>query len=516
MAQTNLMGLRNAAAQNKGVVAAYVHKKDSYRVKLSDASLADLIIKVEKFTPKKDATGTPPDVTIEIYSKSIYEASGSKATKDYFKYYIPESVLRWSNVHTIGETHPKAPTGDIAKRKCTITVQTYFPEDIDGMLNQNMNAIAKKGIAPPYRDINVEHEWHAQQLGKLNDMILRAIFACPDADKTARIAAFESAQELVAASRGVEPHLVPFTDPDVIEKAYLKWRKDEKIHRPVSLDPRNCEPDICSLAELCPGPACKHESHVHGKKHYVIKMQDRVFKQRNKDANLPTFPADATEAAWVHANPLLLNLIDADEKKKRMEAHILKELTEAGYDFKPVYYKTRRTVNQSWKIAAVKGIEAGYFDAPHSKQLDYGNVVRLCVHPSAQCFTVQAGIGMRLTFDSNDILIVRGKRVECTIEEADEIMTFDDDDIDFTKPIEERPMYGSDLPASGSKRTRDEETDVGDKHTPMKPRLESPVSPTVPTPMDTTGPANVANPQHPESDDESDDSGTEVEKVDAV
>jgi hypothetical protein len=436
------LSLRSATSNAASLVSAYVHKKDSYRNKLSPESLADLVIEVTKTDKPAGAAGNFSDVKVKIYSKKEYEASGEKKKKKAFKYYTPEMIFRWGNIHTIGEAHEKSPDAPVNGRKRSMSLQSHFPEKIDGELNEAMQVQLQSNRIPAYLDINEEVRWFYQQSFIFEDMVLRALYASPDCTPALKIGPLNTAKTLVAARRGLEPHEVDDIDPEVQELAYQGWSELPQIHRSLIIDKRCSEPDVCPLREKCVGLKCKHKDHVHGKKEYLIKLQSYVFSKNDQDAKLPNYGTLVLAAEWLAVNAEAALLMTPEDKKKEIDLYSHDKVISKGYHYNPVYYKTKRTLNQSWKVAEKHGIKAGYFDRMHDKQLAYGNVVRVCVRPGAAAFDVAQGVGLRFYVDCKDIVIVRGKRVECNFDEADDISTFGEEDIDFTTSIADRPMYG--------------------------------------------------------------------------
>lgn len=443
------VGLRNAAASASGITSGYIHKKDSYREKLSDKSLDDLIIEVTPHVVPQGFKGNSPDVDIAMYSKAAYVASGEKKHKEFFKFYLPEMIHRWSNMHTIGSAHVKDPNGDVNSRKRNLNLQTFFPEDIDGELNQIMSKLKKGGkVVPPYLDINEEVRWVIQQLLKLEDKVFRALWKSPDCAATLKLHAITSAKAVVAELRAIEVHELDDEDEDVQKRAFNSWLGTNiQMHHSLYVCNRTSEPDECPLGAKCGGAKCTHKEHVSGRKEYVLKLQDYIFAKNDKDAKLQSFGAVTLANEWVAANESAAKLMTPEAKQTEIDLYMLEKLIKEGYHYKPVYYKKKSTLNQSWKIAEKFGAKAGFFSTMHEPQLAYGNVVRVCVHPQAMAFNVEQGIGLRYFIEPKDIVIVRGKRVECSFDEADDINTFGEDDIDFTKSIADRPMYGMDMSA---------------------------------------------------------------------
>lgn len=439
------LGLRNAAlaSATSAVVSSYVHGKNSYRERLSEAARADRVIEVKKNTSDDGNTGNPSEVDVRIYSKKEYDAEKDpkkKKTAGFIRIYSPEIIHRWSNLETIGQPHSITPNGPVNRHKRKINLQSYFPEDIDDELNKSMQKLKRQNKIAPYEDINEEIRFFFQGLFDLEQDVLRELFASPDCSPALKVPQFTAATELIAARRGVEPHELDDTDPEVYEHAYQSWCSLPQIHHSIVIDERHSEPDTCVMGEKCPGRKCRNKGHVRGKWHFILKLQDYIFSKKDRNATLPNFGAEDLATEWTNLNKEAALVMTPEEKREEIDLFAQEKLLKAGYQFNPVYYKTKRTLNQSYKIAEKQGIKAGYFDRMHPKQLGYGNVLRVSFTLRASSHIVEQGIGLRFFLNAKDVVIVNGKCVACDFDEADDIATFGEEDIDFTKTLAEREM----------------------------------------------------------------------------
>jgi len=429
-----------AAASSR---AQYEHKPLSYRRVLSDEGLADIEIEVTS-NPKKGGEGNQPDVLVEVYSKSYFQRTGKKTDP---KLYTPEMMLAWADVHTIGSDYQNG-SKDLRQRKNKVILQTKFLEAImpdttlkpyDQVMNEKMNNFAEHRRS--YTDINEEVRWFRERLELLRRMICRKIWehkdtlVGKDAETNIRNKIIMSARQTVAQKRGVQAYEVKPEDPEVGDCAFEMFLQQPYIAKVIGVDSRSSEPDTCPAGADCMGVACTHAEHKFGKQEHVIMATRRVFSMRNYDKakhdGCKGLMSKAIEAEWDAANPEAAMQLGMEDLQRARDQYAVERMNGIGYIYTPVFYRTQKTIN-ILKDDALKtlGPKQGLHREMHNQVLRRGNVVRLGLRISGMAFPTKGAMGMFITFDSTEIVVVAQPKVPTSFDGADELMTWDEVDLE--------------------------------------------------------------------------------------
>jgi hypothetical protein len=460
--------------------AQYEHKALSYRRVLSDAGLADIAIEVTS-NPNKGGEGNQPDVLVEVYSLSYYKKKGKKIDP---KLFTPEMMLAWADVHTIGSDYNNQ-SKDLRQRKNKVILQTKFLEvempdgtlkPYDQVMNEKVNNYAEH--VRPYSDINEEVLWFRERMELLRRMICRKIWehkdtlVGKDAETNVRNKIILNARTNVAQKRGVQPYEVKSEDPEVGDCAFEEFMQHPYIAKVIGVDSRASEPDTCPTGADCMGVTCTHDEHKFGKQEHVIMATRRVFSMRNYDKAkhdaCKGLMSKAIEAEWDAANPDASMQLSMEDLQRARDQYAVERMNGIGYIYTPVFYRTQKTINIHKDDALKKlGPRQGMHRGMHNQVMRRGNIVRMGLRISGQAFPTKGAMGMFITFDSTDIVIVAQPKVPKGFDGADDLMTWGDVDLDggdsSMAHVDSVDILGNpdssmpDIDVSGEKRARSDD-----------------------------------------------------------
>ncbi len=435
--QSKLAASASAAAQQ---VQKFVYAAQSYRTILSDEGFEDIAIEV---TDAKGGDGTF-DVDVLVYSKAAFAKNNKK---DPIRFFLPEMPVNWSNMHTVGSVY-KLDSENIFGFKRRLILQSKWEENYDAVINKFVQDL--KDHARPYNDINEEVHWVIERLFKLDRMILKEILRHENSCKTEQLRAklLVEGRYRIARERGVDVSNVPSADPAVLDATVEIFMNHNNKAKPIKVSERLSIPDTCPAGADCLKDDCKNPEHVRGVKQYTMTLSDKFFVQKKYEKNAPKpdpIPFTTVLSRWVELHPGK-TAADAklDENKESLDKVLYDvALADGKWKYCPAFYRTRKyaTLDISSKQAgeaydAAKAGKAGvkapmlYYPEPHLKVVKFGTTARvLCTIGAACCSGVQAGVGMRLKFNSTQITITRQQHLAYQALEADAV--FGDDDVDI-------------------------------------------------------------------------------------
>lgn len=439
-------------------VARFAYAANSYRKVLSPEGRKDIGIEVTEYQDTAEGgegkrEGGNSDLKVVVYSLKEFARTGKKTA---LRVYFPEMPVRWANVHTVGAIYKKE-NEDVYARKRRVILQTMFQEAYDAIINGRMHRLAENLRA--YEDINEEMHWLVEQLLALDSMICKAILmfeVSGEKGKTLRTTLRTDARNELSRRRNIPAHEVSVADPEIPDIMVELFKKQESKAAPIRVDARLSKPDTCTAGPNCMGENCTCPGHVIGQKQYLIRLQDRIFEQKiyDKNVKIAPLPASAVFDEWKLAHPEHKELYNTETFRESVDALVLEAaLRNQFIQFSPVFYRaitqaggdTRKMHKDAAAALAKKGTPpAGYHTKPHKKTLKFGSTARMLVRIKGKSVPgVPGGIGMGLEFDSTQILITAQQILSYTLDDGDDVMTYDAEMADLDGGVESTMMMSN-------------------------------------------------------------------------
>lgn len=279
-------------------------QKGSYRVQLSDESLADMKVLT------KTITGSAADASFKIVSNDVYMKKGKDKAFPIRMYSVPLSV-RWHSLDGIGKESDKYPDKDMASRRRVLQCKTYIPKRRVKEINRNHHI---QGY-----DIKEEQRFFVQRMKevvkKINDEIWNQADVQRDRKTTFRMNALKHIND----------------SPDELKKlgiakATLATPAVEELAKKYFFDGENYSVAIYDDEE--------HEGE------HIIVFKAKLAKWKNKN----TMPQEedkytlaAVKAEFANACPDVAKM-DDEEYQEKFAFFVRKFLEERGYEFKEIEY----------------------------------------------------------------------------------------------------------------------------------------------------------------------------------
>lgn len=277
-------------------------RKDSYRIKLSDAALKNLHVEITK------VDSSNADAKYSIYDTIARQ----KNPKAFWKACACLFAAGFSSLHGIGKKSDKYTESDMAARRRVLQCRTYIKEKILNELIRDEKA-----------DIKAQQMYCIQQLLKSLQIIHKSQWNCPHVKEklktTLRTAAMKKINKDKKRLKKLGVSQVGLDHPAVDKDAFEEFLEGENFVTSIKED------------EDHPGE-------------YIVTFKTKVFQWKNKETQPgpdDKYSVAAVEAAYAVEPGVDVAHMSPEEWEEGFAIFAKKFMEARGYKYKPIQYFTK-------------------------------------------------------------------------------------------------------------------------------------------------------------------------------